>query len=253
MTAPDKLITNRLEELSDNFRWREILPPLVDETRSISALRADLADVPVLSAECKVTNVYHKLESENLLARPDRLSVWRCLALVREAYLQLESKADESGKGYQWNMNWKHTRAEVDQVYEACKILQLDSEEMRDAIIASIFSDSIKNRSNFIIHNIHGAQAAALALSYFWDMDNAESQRSLERIVLAIKQHQIAPPEFMARTVVVLIARKLKLGSFEQILRSSMSDNKDVSHQKYVLRVIYDKVGHPFRKENLTP
>lgn len=242
-----------IKELSDNYRWREILPPLVDESRSISALRADLADVPVLTSEGKVTNVYHKLESESLLHRQDRMSVWRCLALVREAYLQLESSADEGVKGYQWNMNWKHTRAEVDQVYEASKILRLSSDETRDAIIASIFSDSIKNRGNFIVHNVHGSQAAALALSYFWDTNNEEQMRSLQRIVLAIKQHQIAPPEFMARTVAVLLARKLRLGTFDQVVRSGMSDDHGATKQRYIVRSIYDKIGHPFKEENLTP
>jgi hypothetical protein len=238
--------------LSDNYRWHEILPPLVDESRSISTLRADLADVPVLTDDGKVTNVYHKLESENFLHRQDRMVVWRCLALVREAYLQLESSADEGVKGYQWNMNWKHTRAEVDQVYEASKILGLTSDETRDAILASIFSDSIKNRSNFIIHNVHGSQAAALALSYFWNTESDEHMHSVQRIVLAIKQHQIAPPEFMARTVVVLLGRKFRLGSFDQIVRSGMSHSPDETKQKYIVRSIYDKIGHPFEEKNLT-
>ncbi|MBS1992127.1 MAG: hypothetical protein JSS83_16510 [Cyanobacteria bacterium SZAS LIN-3] len=241
-----------IQELSDNYRWREILPPLVDEARSMSALRADLADVPVLTDEGKVTNVYHKMESESLVQRQDRMSVWRCLALVREAYLQLESSADEGVKGYQWNMNWKHTRAEVDQVYEACKILQLSSDETRDAIIASIFSDSIKNRGNFIVHNVHGSQAAALALSYFWDMEKPENLRSVQRIVLAIKQHQIAPPEFMARTVAVLLARKLKLGTFDQVIRSAAAEERDTTTNRYIVRAIYNKIGHPFDERNLT-
>jgi len=243
---------NPIQELSDNYRWREILPPLADEARSISALRADLADVPVLTDDGKVTNVYHKLESESLMQRQDRMSVWRCLALVREAYLQLESSADEGVKGYQWNMNWKHTRAEVDQVYEACKILKLSSDETRDAILASIFSDSIKNRGNFIVHNVHGSQAAALALSYFWDTSKDEYLRSVQRIVLAIKQHQIAPPEFMARTVAVLLARKLKLGTFEQVIRNSASDERDKTTSKYLVRSIYNKIGHPFDENHLT-
>jgi hypothetical protein len=248
VVSPEELI----RELSDNYRWREILPPLVDESRSISALRADLADVPVRTGDGKVTNVYHKFESESLIQRQDRMSVWRCLALVREAYLQLESSADEGVKGYQWNMNWKHTRAEVDQVYEACKILKLSSDETRDAIIASIFSDSIKNRGNFIVHNIHGSQAAALALSYFWDISQEEAQSSLKRIVLAIKQHQIAPPEFMARTVTVLLARKLKLGTFDQVVRSGMSEDRQQNTSKYLVRHIYNKIRSPFNEENLT-
>src|ERR1700679_3247491 len=105
---------------------------------------------------------------------------------------------------------------------QANKNFKLSPDETRDAIIASIFSDSIKNRGNFIVHNVHGSQAAALALSYFWNTDNEEKIRSLKRIVLATKQHQIAATEFMARTVVILLSRKLKLGTFDQIIKSSM-------------------------------
>ena len=74
-------------------------------------------------------------------------------------------------------MNWKHTRAEVNQVYEAARLLNLDPEETRDAIIASIFSDAVKNRTNFLIHNIHGAQAAASALSQLMRIDEGPGKK----------------------------------------------------------------------------
>ena len=146
--APDWLISayreGRCRGLNELYELRKLAgdhPQYVESwtadrdaiTRDrVTALRADLADVPVLCADGKVTNVYHKIESEALLKRPDKDIIWRCLTLVREAYLKLETaETDGAHRGYQWNMNWKHTRAELDQVYEASKILKLSSDEMR--------------------------------------------------------------------------------------------------------------------------
>jgi hypothetical protein len=242
----------RLLELSDNGKWKELYPPLADESRSLSALRADLADVPVLCADGKVTNVYHKIESEALLKRQDKDIIWRCLTLVREAYLKLETaETDGAHRGYQWNMNWKHTRAELDQVYEASKILNLSSDEMRDAIIASIFSDAVKTRGNFIIHNIHGSQAAAQALSYLWD-DGQECMKSVERIVLAIKQHQIAPPSFMANTVAIMLSKKLNLDPFERYKFNPGNPDPLRNRNQHLVCSIHNKIKNPFDKRHLT-
>lgn len=241
-------------ELSDNFRFAELFPRLKDENRSLSALRADLQDVPVLSDQGKVTNVYNKIESSTNLRRQDKDLVWHCLAIVREAYLRLEAKDKKSnhGGGYQWNMNWKHTRAELDQVCEASRILGLDPAETRDALIASIFSDSVKNRENFIIHNIHGAQAAALVLSYFLDSTKEEDRQSTNRIVLAIKQHQIAPPEFMARTVAILLCRRYELEPFHRL--ASHGNSIELAKNPLNRRVIsiYSKIRMPYEKEHLS-
>ncbi|HNM49721.1 MAG TPA: hypothetical protein PKN86_08465, partial [Candidatus Obscuribacter sp.] len=153
--------------------------------------------------------------------------------------------------GYQWNMNWKHTRAELDQVLEAGRCLGLGPEECRDAMVASIFSDAIKNRSNFIIHNIHGAEAAALVLSYFFDPENPDEMRTVERIVVAVKQHQIAPPEFMARTVAVLLTRKFGLEPFDRLI--SHGNTMELAKNKLNRRVvsIYSKIRLPYDKHHL--
>lgn len=245
--------SERIAELSDCGKWKDLFPPLHNEEISLSALRNDLADVPVLSSAAKVTNVYDKIESESNLDRSDKDIIWRCLTLVREGYLKLENDDVEgANRGYQWNMNWKHTRAELDQVYEASKILKLSSDEMRDAIIASIFSDAVKTRGNFIIHNIHGSQAAAQALSYLWDTSCPEKMKSIERIVLAIKQHQIAPPEFMATTVAIMLSHKLQLESFDRFKFKPSSSDPERKRAQYLVLSIYAKIKKPFEKEYLT-
>ncbi len=242
----------RLNELSGFGRWKELFPPLENEETALASLREDLAEVPVLGTDGKVTNTYAKIEAEDL-SRADKDLIWHCLALVREAYLKLEdADCQAGGGGYQWNMNWKHTRGELDQVLEACRILELSPQEARDAMIASIFSDAVKNRGNFIVHNVHGAQAAAQVLSYFFDPDNPEEIKIVERIVLAVKQHQIAPPEFMARTVAVLLCRKFDLEPFDRLI--ARGNTIEQAKNKLNRRVIsiYSKIRLPYQKEHLS-
>lgn len=242
--------SKRIKELSNDARFKELFPPPVDQNKSLAQLFDDLKEVPVLDRKNQVINVYEKIEGEDRLSRSDKDVIWRCLALVRDAYLEME-KRERGGdhQGYQWNMNWKHTRAELDQVYEASLVLGLDPEDTRDAIIASIFSDSVKNRGNFIIHNIHGSQAAAQALSYIW---GDGSLTSIEKIVLAIKQHQIAPPTFMAHTVAQMLCHKLSLGAFERIRIHPAHPDRELSNKQHTICSIYSKIKDPFRKEYLS-
>ncbi len=46
------------------------------------------------------------------------------------------------------------------------------------------------------------------ALSYFMDFTNADVIKSVERITRAVKEHQIAPPQFMANVVAILLSKK---------------------------------------------
>jgi hypothetical protein len=253
--------TKTLEHIAGNGQWAHMFHPVSNLDQALTELRADLTEVPVLNAAGKVSNVYHKLETESCLKREDIDAIWHCLTLVRQAYQQLEqANKDNAQAGYQWNMNWKHTRAELDQVLEAARILQLSPEDTRDAIIASIFSDSVKERNNFIIHNIHGAQAAVEALKLVWDLKKEAYFQSAHRINLAVKQHQVAPPEFMARTVANLLCRENELGNFNHIAKDMISlsieprqGKEHPSRLKHVVLSIYAKIKDPFNPAHLTP
>jgi hypothetical protein len=159
----------------------------------------------------------------------------------------------EKASSYQWEMNWKHTRAEVNQVYEAARLLNLDPEETRDAIIASIFSDAIKNRNNFLIHNIHGAQAAASSLSQLMRVDEASGKKTISRIVKAIKEHQVAPPEFMAQVISAQLCRlkginPKKMLDWEAAWMAADEQDKFVP----LIKSICEKVARPFEISHLT-
>ena len=147
-------------------------------------------------------------------------------------------------------MNWKHTRSEVDQVLEAAKLLKLAPDETRDAILASVFSDSIKNRGNFIVHNVHSAQGAALALSYFMNCGNPKDMRSIERIHRAVLEHQIAPPQFMARAVAILLCKQLNIASTAPWDDGDRLNGQRCSDARLVAS-IYSKIADPLNKAHL--
>jgi hypothetical protein len=248
------ILSEQLGRLTDNFRFQDIFPQPPDIEKSLESLKADLLDVPVRGADGKVTNVFNKIEADEVLTREDKDLIWCCLSMVRDSFERLDrsTSAAAPGSSYQWNMNWKHTRSEVGEVLEAAKLLQLNATETRDAILASIFSDSVKNRKNFIIHNVHGAYGAAQALSYFMDFTKPDVIKSVERITRAVKEHQIAPPQFMANVVAILLSKKMSLGPFSPAGPLPQNASSSALQVMEVVRSIWRKINDPFNKEYLT-
>ncbi len=231
---------------TDNFRWEDQMPRPVQLEKLRKDLKNDLANVPVLAGSGEVTNVFEKLDSDDFLSRSDKELIWNCMAVVREMLWQLEYGEGAESTGYQWNMNWKHTRAEVDQVYDASRLLDLPAKETRDALLASIFSDAIKSRKNFIIHNVHGAQAAVQALSYFIDPQKTSNRRSMERVARASMEHQIAPPEFMASIVGIMLHHKHKLGKFNPTAPTGGGTGVKTVYS------IFEKIRDPFNLSHVS-
>jgi hypothetical protein len=251
--SDDQLLHRQLAGPADALSLLEVFVVPGDIDKSISDISADLAEVPVLGTDGRRTDVFKKIEADSMLSPKDKRLIWTCLAVVRNAFSLLDEQANaqDAGSGYQLNMNWKHTRAELDQVLEAAKLLKLSRLETRDAIIASIFSDSVKTRKNFIIHNIHGAQAASHVLSQLLDLAIEENAQSLKRVVKAIKEHQIAPPEFMARAVAITICNKLNLGRFEESNYHENEDKDNGSRLRGSIASIFAKIKDPLRQKHL--
>lgn len=240
--------------LADNPVVREILVVPADLEQSIHELSQDLADVPVVGADGRGTDIFKKIESESTLNAEDKRLVWACLATVRNAFQRLdqEAKLKDVESGYQWNMNWKHTRAELDQVLEAAKLLKLNGKETRNALLASIFSDSVKTRKNFLIHNIHGAQAAAQVLSQLLDQSNQENNLTIDQVTKAVREHQIAPPEFMARAVAITLFNRLNLGRFSEDGGWDHEGTDERSRLRNTIGSIFAKIKDPFNKKHLS-
>jgi hypothetical protein len=205
-----------------------------------TAMRADLRDVPVKLEQGKVVDVFDKFSTEPTLAPEQRARVLSVLNEVHRNYMDIEAKlpTDSPERGYQI-VNWKHTRNEINEVVEAARRNNLTKQQTEDALLASIFSDAVKTPSNFAVHNIDGANLAKQTLPRYFDMSRTESQTRIDGIVEAVKEHQIGPPEFMAKMIARIFIRG-KLGSSatpEQI------DN---------VESIYNKIANPLDPKNHT-
>jgi hypothetical protein len=220
--------------------------------------KKDLEEVPVLDIERnQIINAKIKLEQDRFLNESDKELIWSCLSLVRLNFKRIanfaaSNKPSSESASYQWEMNWKHTRSEVNQVYEAARLMHLDRDETRDAIIASIFSDAVKDRHNFLVHNIDGSKAAACALSQLLDRDSPQTKKTITRITRAIKEHQVAPPHFMAQVVAIQLFRLLD-GNAKAISGAQASDVTDQNAETLqTINSLCAKISKPFLLTNLT-
>lgn len=187
-------------------KGREVAAKRATEAGLLRTLRQDLTEVPVRAENGRVIDVHEKIMSqpETVLRSDQKTRIVQVLSEARQKFYEIEEAlpADHPSKGYQV-VNWKHTRGEIDQVLEAAKLSKekLTPEQIEDAILASIFSDSVKTPQNFIRHHLDGAKAAQELLPRFLDPAKPGNAERIEGIVEAIKEHQIGPPGFMQKMV----------------------------------------------------
>ena len=218
----------RIDALSGDHALRGDFPPPADLAASVAALKADLGQVPASGGG----TVLDKLQRHPLLSPEQKTRVLSALAETRDAFLaKVETPASESGPTDYQIVNWQHTRAEIDFVMTSARVNDLDPQQTEDALLASIFSDSVKTPKNFITHNLDGAKAAAEVLPRYFDVHRGADLRRLEGIVRAIEEHQIGPPSFMGN----IIARGMMTGQ----LSAALAGRDDGA-------AVMDKVGNPF-------
>jgi hypothetical protein len=236
--VPTAAVELDLEHMSSKNKHAALFPPPPNLRASLKGLRDDLTEVKVLGQDGKVVDVHEKISAERSLTKAQKERVFRVLAEVRDSYLRIDNALapEAPNKGYQI-VNWKHTRAEIDQVLEAAKLATLSGADTEDALLASIFSDAVKTPQNFIIHNIDGAAAAAHVLQRHFDLDKPADRARLYGIWRAAKEHQIGPPGFMATMARGMLARKL--------------GDERAKAEAANLASIHRKIARPFDKEHL--
>jgi len=121
--------------------------------------------------------------------------VMKANALIREHFASLTDNghilADQAA-------GWTHTMGEQARVLQAAEASHLTPEQTKLALLASAYSDAAKysetgvTTSNFQWHHLDGAISATLP-------DLGLSPDEVNLVTSAIKAHQIAPPEFMAK------------------------------------------------------
>lgn len=125
----------------------------------------------------------------------------RVLQVLGEYWASLQDHRDFDLKAS--DENWNHIGHEVAQVLDAGRAAGLSATALEDALLASIFSDSVKFQSTLLVHNVHGAIAADLVLTRRRDPDLNEAR--IAGIVQATKEHQIGVPQLFAKLVPLFI------------------------------------------------
>lgn len=218
----------RMASLSRDHAFAADFPAPKDISRSLQALRTDLAGVPAAGGG----NVLEKIEGHPVLSAMQKERVLSILAEVRDAYFAKMASAKQSGAPVDYQqVNWQHTRAEIDFVLASADANGLDAKQSEDALLASIFSDAVKTPQNFITHNLDGAAAAAEVLPRYFDAAQRADLERMEGIVRAVEEHQIGPPSFMGQ----IIARGMMTGKLTGNFASTETGKS-----------LMKKVGNPF-------
>ncbi len=163
--------------------WPRVDPKNVEAVRA--QVRTELSQVKGANGD----SVLQRLEKSGL-SPEQQARVLDSLGEVREHYARtFATDVDQP-------VNWIHTQGELGRVIDSAKAAGLTPQQTEDALLASMFSDSLKTKANFTTHHMDGELAAEHILKN--KLGGEFTQERLDGILHAIREHQIAPPEFMA-------------------------------------------------------
>lgn len=164
---------------------------------AVERVKGDLAEVRGLGADGRQTSVLDSLTNDTTLSAQQKENILRNLAEVRQHYAAYR----EGNRMHpDPEINWIHTQGELGRVMQSARANNLTATQMEDAMLASMYSDSVKFafpppegvQANFFTHHLDGAIQAREVLTR-----QGFPPERIDTIVQAIKEHQIAPPEFM--------------------------------------------------------
>lgn len=156
------------------------------------AVTNELAQVKASAPDGGVISVWDKFNQSNLSdAQKER--VLNALAAVRENHVSTRLKDGSIDPDQE--KNWIHTQGEFGRNIDSAQRMGLTPEQTEDTLIGSMFSDAVKNKSNFMVHHRDGREGALAFLSFL--KDHGLSDQRLNGIGNMILEHQIGPPGFM--------------------------------------------------------
>ncbi|MBF0409009.1 MAG: hypothetical protein HQM10_16800 [Candidatus Riflebacteria bacterium] len=222
----------RINVLSDNGKFAGLfnVPETEEEINaSVDRLRDEFDGVNVKDGDGTSVNLTEKIlgQPDDVLTEEQKLRIMKIMACVRDGLYKIDGEIPDGGpnKGYQI-VNWLHTRSEVNEVLEAAKMRnnpKMTSNQIEEAIIASIMSDSVKTPQNFLTHNKDARKAAASLLVKFFPLSQQGNLERIENICNIIDEHQISPPAFMGNMVQMFIRGKVK-GEITSALKAKYGD-----------------------------
>ncbi len=156
------------------------------------AVQNELAQVKASEQDGKSMSVLDKFNQSNLTdAQKER--VLNALAAVRENHVS--TRESDGSINPDQEKNWIHTQGEFGRNIDSAQRMKLTPEQTEDTLIGSMFSDAVKNKSNFMVHHRAGRDAALTFLSFMNEHGiGAERMKGIGNMTL---EHQIGPPGFM--------------------------------------------------------
>ena len=214
--------SGRKEFIESKFQKLDEADRVKAQEAVVNDLKEVKASTVLTNAEGKPLSAYDQLMADKSMSPAQKQRVIDMLADVREHYVGYRG-ADGKLIGDQ-EVNWIHTQGELAKVLDSARVNKLSAEETENALIASMFSDSAKytdtaiTKGNFTTHHLDGALAAQEVLQ-----QKGFPPERIKAITQAIREHQIAPPEFMGFIYQTTIARNLK----------AQLDSKLITQEKY--------------------
>ncbi len=219
------LNSGRTEFIKEKFSPLNEADRIQARENVIHDLKEVKASATASGADGKALSVHEKLMADPNLSDAQKQRVVDLLADVREHYASYRTPDGKMLADQE--VNWIHTQGELAKVLESAQANKLSALETENALIASMFSDAAKftdtalTKGNFTTHHLDGALAAAEALER-----RGFPPERIASITQAIREHQIAPPEFMGFIYQTTIARNLKAqldnGTIDQAKYDSM-------------------------------
>lgn len=155
-----------------------------------AAVEADLRAHRAVNAGGADLSVWQKLHSVGL-NQLQLKTILNATAYLRENFAR--HRGPDGTIDSDQKSNWLHTIDELDEVLESIR----GTEPERIVLAAmSMFGDSVKTKRNFMVHNLDGTLAWMLVGGR---MKERFSEVEVSAIGEANKEHQIGPPELMAR------------------------------------------------------
>jgi hypothetical protein len=177
---------------------------------------SELRDVKAIGPDGHPGSAYDSLMQDTTLSGAQKENILNNMGLVREhlaSYRQGERMHSDP------ELNWIHTQGEIAKVLEVSRLGKLSANETEDALLASMYSDSVKFSApapegtipNFHTHHLDGALAAEHSLKL-----QGFPQERIDNVVEAILAHQITPPKFMGQLYYLKIN-----GTLEAMIKDS--------------------------------
>ncbi|MBP9090364.1 LysM peptidoglycan-binding domain-containing protein [bacterium] len=190
-------VDGRPLEFQEKVKEKFVVQNAESKEKSLALVASELKDVRAIDANGKPSSAYDSLMSDKTLTDRQKQNILDNMSEIREHFASYRV-GDRMHPDPE--VNWIHTQGEMAKVLEVGRKAGLKPDELEDALLASMYSDSVKfafpppkgAEANFFTHHLDGALAAQESLTR-----KGFPPERVDRIVQAIKEHQIAPPEFM--------------------------------------------------------